>query len=101
MFIDGMPRIIDSEIHGTGALQLLVPRRETLLESLVSSRTNADIVQGFVEQADISTQREVIGLAQDEDYTPTLLSAAEAFFRQVIDGKIQHHGRSVTVVGAS
>ena len=44
MFVDGMPRMLDSETHGTGALQLLVPRRETLLESLVSSRTNADIV---------------------------------------------------------
>ena len=101
MFVDGMPRIFDSETHDTGALQLLVPRRETLLESLVSSRTNADVVQELVEQADILTQREVIELAQDEDYTLTLLHAAEAFFRQVIDGKIQHHGRSVTLVGAS
>jgi len=101
MFVDGMPRIFDSETHGTGALQLLVPRRETLLESLVSSGTNADIVQGLVEQADILTQREAIELAQDEDYTLTLLPAAEAFFRQVIDGKIQHHGRSVILVSAS
>jgi 3-hydroxyisobutyrate dehydrogenase-like beta-hydroxyacid dehydrogenase len=50
MFLDGMPRIFDSETHGTGALQLLVPRRETLLESLVSSTTNADIVEGSLSK---------------------------------------------------
>jgi hypothetical protein len=46
-------------------------------------------------------QREVIDLAQDEDYALKLLPSTEAFFRRVIGGKVQHHGRSVTLVGAS
>ena len=36
MFIKGMPRIFESETHGTGSLELLVPHREGLLEGLVS-----------------------------------------------------------------
>ena len=34
--IKGMPRMFESETHGTGSLELLVPRREGILESLVS-----------------------------------------------------------------
>ena len=36
MFARGMPRIFESETHGTGGLELLVPRREGLMKSLVS-----------------------------------------------------------------
>ena len=38
MVIKGMPRMFESETHGTGSLELLVPRREGILESLVSRR---------------------------------------------------------------
>jgi 3-hydroxyisobutyrate dehydrogenase len=41
MFIKGMPRVFDSETHGTGSLELLVPSRQRLLGSLVSSRDGA------------------------------------------------------------
>lgn len=37
IFAKGMPRIFESETHGTGSLELLVPNREGLLKSLVSS----------------------------------------------------------------
>ena len=50
IFVHGMPRISESETHGSGALQPWVPRRETLLESLVSSRTTADIVEGSLSK---------------------------------------------------
>jgi 3-hydroxyisobutyrate dehydrogenase len=52
VFIKGMPRIFESETHGTGSLELLVPRREGLLESLVS-RDPGCCRRGLAERADV------------------------------------------------
>lgn len=51
MFIKGMPRVFDSETHGTGSLELPVPRRHHLLESIVRPRDKTR--QGLAEQTDI------------------------------------------------
>jgi hypothetical protein len=51
MFTKGMPRVFDSETHGTGRLELFVPCRHHLLESVVRPRYRTR--QGLAEQTDI------------------------------------------------
>jgi hypothetical protein len=51
MFSRGMPRVFESEIHGTGGLELLVPCGDGLLESIVSSELRS-CTRGLAEYAD-------------------------------------------------
>jgi hypothetical protein len=99
MFIKGMPRVFDSETHGTGSLELLVPCRHHLLESVVRPRYRTR--QGLAEQTDIGTQSRVIETARDEDQDLILLYTTEKFFQQICNGTLKHHGRPIILVDAS
>ena len=98
MFINGMPKLLKSVSQGgKNGVELLVPTKEGLLNTLVS--VNVSSYTKMEPSADkVREQKEVTALAQKQNYTPTLLLVAEQYFQQISDGTFTHDGSPVKLV---
>jgi len=77
MFVNGMPKLLESVSRGgQSGVELLVPTKDGLLNAL----------------------KEVIELAQNKNYTPTLLLVTEQYFQQISDGTFTHEGSPIKLV---